>query len=59
MTFPRALFLVFLHLKLSGHIDWVWLWVAMPLVAEWAWWFVEGPRSSVGQYFARRREGKP
>ena len=29
--FPTALFLIFLVLKLTGHISWAWLWVCAPL----------------------------
>lgn len=31
LTFPLALFLVFLVLKLTGVIAWSWLWVTAPL----------------------------
>lgn len=31
LTFPMALFLVFLVLKLTGVIAWSWLWVTAPL----------------------------
>lgn len=31
LTFPTALFLVFLVLKLCGVIAWSWLWVTAPL----------------------------
>lgn len=34
--FPSALFLVFLTLKLTGHIDWSWWWVSAPLWAPLA-----------------------
>ena len=27
-----GMFLLFLGLKLTGHIDWSWLWVSMPLI---------------------------
>lgn len=30
------LFLVFLTLKLTGHISWSWLWVTVPLWGPWA-----------------------
>jgi len=33
LTFPLALFLVFLTLKLMGVIVWSWLWVTAPLWA--------------------------
>jgi hypothetical protein len=36
--FP-ALSLVFVALKLSGHIDWPWLWVLSPV---WGSWLVAG-----------------
>lgn len=29
--FPAALFLLFLALKLTGHIGWSWWWVTAPL----------------------------
>lgn len=31
LSFPTILFLVFLVLKLTDHIDWSWWWVAAPL----------------------------
>lgn len=31
LTFPPALFLLFLGLKLGGFITWSWLWVTAPL----------------------------
>lgn len=31
ITFPLALFLVFLTLKLMGYIAWSWWWVTAPL----------------------------
>lgn len=31
VTFPLALFLLFLGLKLTGYITWSWLWVTAPL----------------------------
>jgi hypothetical protein len=31
LTFPAALFLVFLTLKLTGYIAWSWWWVTAPL----------------------------
>ncbi len=34
MSFPEALFLLFLGLRLSGHITWAWYWIAMPLIAQ-------------------------
>ncbi len=33
ITFPAALFLMFLALKLTGQIDWSWWWVTCPLWA--------------------------
>ena len=30
ILFHEGLFLVFLHLKLSNHIDWSWWWVLAP-----------------------------
>lgn len=33
ITFPMALFLLFLTLKLTGHIAWSWWWVTAPLWA--------------------------
>ena len=39
MTFPLALTLLFIGLKLTGYIDWSWWWVASPailvFVLEW------------------------
>jgi hypothetical protein len=31
LTFPLALFLVFLVLKLTGYIAWSWVWITAPL----------------------------
>lgn len=31
LSLPAALFLVFLVLKLTDHIDWSWVWVTAPL----------------------------
>ena len=31
ITFPLALFMLFLALKLTGHIAWSWGWVTSPL----------------------------
>ena len=31
ISFTMLLFLIFLVLKLTGHIDWSWLWVCAPL----------------------------
>lgn len=31
LTFPMALFLVFLVLKLTGYVAWSWIWVTAPL----------------------------
>lgn len=31
LDFPDALCLLFVGLKLSGHIDWSWLWVSSPI----------------------------
>jgi len=42
LTFPGALFLVFLVLKLTGNIDWSWLWVTFPLWIPLALAFVKG-----------------
>lgn len=36
ITFFQGLFLVFLVLKLLGHIDWSWWWVTAPLWAPLA-----------------------
>ncbi|MEK6346377.1 MAG: hypothetical protein V4764_02795 [Burkholderia sp.] len=33
VSFATLLFLVFLVLKLTGHIDWSWWWVTAPLWA--------------------------
>lgn len=34
ISFADILFLVFLVLKLTGHIDWSWWWVSAPLWAS-------------------------
>lgn len=34
------LFLIFLVLKLTGNIDWNWIWVLSPLWFSFAFWFV-------------------
>lgn len=34
VSFGDLLALVFIHLKLSGHIDWSWWWVLSPIIAE-------------------------
>lgn len=31
MTFPNILTIVFIILKLSGRIDWSWIWVLSPM----------------------------
>lgn len=31
ITFMEALFLLFLGLKLTGHVDWSWFWVLSPV----------------------------
>lgn len=31
ITFPGMLAIVFITLKLTGHIDWSWVWVTSPL----------------------------
>jgi hypothetical protein len=31
-----VLFLIFLTLKLTGHIDWSWWWVTSPIWIPWA-----------------------
>lgn len=36
LTFTGLLFLLFLGLKLTGHITWSWIWVAAPLWAPLA-----------------------
>lgn len=36
LGFMSALFLIFMTLKLTGHITWSWWWVTLPL---W-WWAV-------------------
>lgn len=36
LTFPAALFLLFLALKLTGVIAWSWWWVTAPLWAGFA-----------------------
>ncbi len=33
--FGSLLFLLFLGLKLTGHIDWSWWWVTAPLWGRW------------------------
>lgn len=40
ITFPLALFLLFIALKLTGHIAWSWWWVASPLWLGFAVVFV-------------------
>lgn len=37
-SFPlcSVLFVLFLALKLTGHIDWSWWWVTAPLWGPWA-----------------------
>lgn len=40
ITFPGALFLIFLTLKLGGVppvSEWSWVWVAAPLWVYWGW----------------------
>ncbi len=34
MGFSGTLLLLFIALKLTGHIDWAWVWVLVP-----AWWW--------------------
>lgn len=36
ITFLGLLAIVFIALKLSGHIAWSWLWVLSPLWLPWA-----------------------
>lgn len=31
LTFPTILFLIFLILKLTKHIDWGWIWILSPI----------------------------
>ncbi len=31
LSFPSALFLVFMTLKLTGHVGWSWWWVTSPV----------------------------
>ena len=33
--FPQALTLLFIALKLTGHIAWSWVWVLSPMWALW------------------------
>ena len=40
LTFPLTLFLIFLVLKLTGHISWSWWWVTAPLWLGFAVFFV-------------------
>lgn len=40
LTFPSVLFLIFLVLKLTGHIDWSWWWVSAPLWLDFIIFFV-------------------
>ncbi len=52
----KALCLVFIHLKLSGSIDWGWWWVMSPLVMvalslvefPWKGWQVSWPEAFAG-----------
>jgi hypothetical protein len=36
ITFPGALALIFVVLKLTGHITWSWWWVLSPIWISWA-----------------------
>ena len=40
ITFPLALLLLFVALKLTGHISWSWWWVTSPLWLGFAVAFV-------------------
>ncbi len=34
VSFTEAMFLLFLGLRLTGHITWAWYWIAMPLLVQ-------------------------
>lgn len=34
ISFAEAMFLLFLGLRLSGHIDWAWYLIGMPLIIQ-------------------------
>lgn len=50
---PVLLFLIFLVLKLTGHIDWSWWWVTAPLWGLFALAGVIGVVTIVIMYFKR------
>jgi len=40
MRFLDALTLLFIGLKLTGHIDWSWFWVLLPRVLSFIAWSI-------------------
>ena len=52
MTFPTALGLLFIGLKLAGFIDWSWIWVLSPFWIS----FIIGVVAGVGLAVIERKE---
>jgi len=52
MTFPTALGLLFIGLKLAGSIDWSWIWVLSPFWIS----FIIGVGAGVGLAVIERKE---
>jgi len=55
MTPPWWFLWLFVALKLTGHIDWPWLWVLTPLWAPFAVLFCLVPLKLIADYLRKRR----